>query len=79
MTPYIHNTMEGNHYASKIKMPCEGTLQYSDLYDSVIKPTTSKTNGEVTELVLKKILHCDATRGFRVGKEINYIDLEKKA
>ena len=39
---------------SQIKMLCEGILQYSDLYDSIVKPTTSKTNGEVTELVLKK-------------------------
>ena len=55
---------------SQIEILCEGTLKYSDLYDSVIKPTTSKTNEKITELVLKKTFHCDATRRLCSGKDI---------
>ena len=43
--------------------------------------STSKkdTESTVTELVLKKTLHCNQTRVFRATKEIAHFDLEKRA
>lgn len=53
-------------------------LHYTDLYESIVKVTTSKKGEEITELVLKKELHRDGTRRFRATREINFADLEKK-
>ena len=67
---------------SQIKLLAEGsTGQYRELYESVQIAATSKKAdiGSTTELILKQTLHRDTLRTFRAGKEINYLDLEKKA
>ena len=66
---------------SQIKLLAEGsTSQYRELYESIQNVATSKKDdsGTTTELLIKKTLYRDPVRTFRAGKEINYLDLEKR-
>ena len=70
------------HRPSQIKLLAEGsTASYRELYESVQNKATNKNDdlATTTELFLKKTLHRDPVMTFRAGKEINYLDLEKKA
>ena len=79
MSAYFHGKPPNR--PSQIKLLAEGsTASYRELYESVQNKATSKKDDSVTttELLLKKTLHRDPVRTFCAGKEINYLDLEKK-
>ena len=58
---------------SQINMLAKGSYCYSELYECNQRVATSKKDDtdRITELVLKKELHRDASRRFRATKEIN--------
>ena len=68
------------NHPSQIKLLSEGRLAYSDLYDEVQIPTTSKNDkdGTIKCLRLKRILSRDKCRIYYSGVDIRADDLEKK-